>query len=451
MKIRRISGFQKEIQFPNLHTDYTKLLSGFYQSRLGKIHRGIPWQEMVKVMGIKEYSKGPRSIFSCKGKVALMFLKHYAACSDRKLIEQLNGNIYYQIFCDIMIDPLHPIKNYKIVSQIRTELSAGFEIEKVQQCLAEYWKPYMSNLDSMCCDATCYESSVRYPTDIKLLWETVSWNYNKLQELSKRLKQRMIRTKMIKWTKRYRKYSKSRNPRKKEKRGLRRALLLLLEKIDAVIQTLENKLSDSLSDRYWQRRGASQQVLAQQKQYFADGISPKNRIVSIDKPYLRPIVRGKEKKPVEFGMKAHKVQVDGISFLEHLSFDAFNEGTRLKSTVWMVQKMFGKRIKVLGADGIYATNANRKFATNNQIKTDFKRKGKPSKHKGHFDQLAHMITKERATRLEGSFGTDKEHFLLKKIMARTKQNEILWIFFGIHTSNALKIGQRIHNQLAIAA
>ena len=29
-----------------------------------------------------------------------------------------------------------------------------------------------------------------------------------------------------------------------------------------------------------------------------------------------------------------------------------------------------------------------------------------------------MITKERATRMEGSFGTDKEHFLLKKIKAR---------------------------------
>ena len=57
-----------------------------------------------------------------------------------------------------------------------------------------------------------------------------------------------------------------------------------------------------------------------------------------------------------------------------------------------------------------------------------------------------MITKERATRLEGSFGTEKEHFLLKKIKARNKKTEILWIFFGIHTSNAQKIGERIQNQ-----
>ncbi len=62
-----------------------------------------------------------------------------------------------------------------------------------------------------------------------------------------------------------------------------------------------------------------------------------------------------------------------------------------------------------------------------------------------------MITKERASRLEGSFGTDKEHFLLKRNLARTKQTEILMIFFGIHTTNALKIGKRIARMTKIAA
>lgn len=146
---------------------------------------------------------------------------------------------------------------------------------------------------------------------------------------------------------------------------------------------------------------------------------------------------------MEFGAKVNKYQVDGISFIEHLSFDAFNESTRLKSSIWSSQKIFKKRLKIVGADAIYATNSNRKYITKNKIKTDFKRKGKPSKHNEHFNQLAKAIKKERATRLEGSFGTDKEHFLLKRIMARTKQTEILWIFFGIHTSNALKIGRRM--------
>ena len=54
-----------------------------------------------------------------------------------------------------------------------------------------------------------------------------------------------------------------------------------------------------------------------------------------------------------------------------------------------------------------------------------------------------MITKERATRPEGSFGKEKEHYRLKKIKARTKETEILWIFFGIHTGNALEVGRRM--------
>ena len=52
--------------------------------------------------------------------------------------------------------------------------------------------------------------------------------------------------------------------------------------------------------------------------------------LSIDRHYVRPIVRGKETKSVEFGAKVNNIQIDGISFIEHLSFKAFNEGIRLK-------------------------------------------------------------------------------------------------------------------------
>jgi len=40
-------------------------------------------------------------------------------------------------------------------------------------------------------------------------------------------------------------------------------------------------------------------------------------------------VRGKEVKSVEFCTKANNILVDGISLIEELSFNAFNEETRL--------------------------------------------------------------------------------------------------------------------------
>lgn len=44
--------------------------------------------------------------------------------------------------------------------------------------------------------------------------------------------------------------------------------------------------------------------------------------------------------------------------------------------------------------------------------------------------------------MKGIFGKDKEYYHLRKIKARTKPNEILWIFFGVHVGNALEIGRR---------
>lgn len=93
-----------------------------------------------------------------------------------------------------------------------------------------------------------------------------------------------------------------------------------------------------LDQNYWERRNTTEKILKQQRDKFYKGIKPTDRIVSIDKPYLRPIVRGKEIKKVEFGAKVHKVQIDGISFIEYLSFDAYNEGTRLKGTIYMTQE-----------------------------------------------------------------------------------------------------------------
>jgi len=57
--------------------------------------------------------------------------------------------------------------------------------------------------------------------------------------------------------------------------------------------------------------------------------------------------------------------------------------------------------------------------------------------------MASELRKERATRMECSFGTEKQHYSLDKIKARTQLNEILWIFFGVHTANAVRIAKRL--------
>lgn len=184
-------------------------------------------------------------------------------------------------------------------------------------------------------------------------------------------------------------------------------------------------------------------VLVQQQEMFTTGShSVADRIVSISKSYIRPIVRGKEVKKVEFGAKVNMIQFDGINFIEHLSFDAFNEGPRLIDSIWYGRSLFGK-VTHISADDIYATNANRKWCSSRNIITNFKRKGRAGKHEDHRVIMAAELRKERATRMEGSFGTEKQHYSLDYIKARTQKNEVLWIFFGVHTANAVRIAKRL--------
>lgn len=452
MKIRRISQYQYRFRFSSLEDSFEAYHTAFLSTDLGKIYQSIPWADLIKDLGLKDHLKGPTSTFSPQGKLGLMFLKHYAGCSDSRLLEQLNGNIDYQFFCDLSIPPTNRLENYKIISDIRCDIASRLNIDTAQTILADHWRPFMSGLDSVTFDATCYESSVRYPTDVKLLWEAVQWSYRQLKRMSKQAGVKLIRTKYKKWRGRYSSYSKMRRKTNKRKRPLLRSLLRLLAKINeqlAYLETLE--VSYSLVPKHDERRQTIKTLYEQQYAKFHQGQKPTNRIISIDKPYLRPIVRGKETKGVEFGAKVHKLQVDGISFIEHLSFDAFNEGVRLNESIYKTQQLTRKKVRLLGADAIYANNKNRRLVTERKIGTDFKPKGRSGKHTQHKKTLARAITKERASRLEGSFGTDKAYFLLKKIRARTKATEKLWIFLGIHTSNALKIGRRMADLKAQAA
>ena len=444
-KIRKISENPLSINFNSPDQNFSRYWDAFLKSSLGSIYVSIPWNKLIKTLRIKAVGKGRDSIFSPRGKLALMFLKNYTGLSDKKLLEQINANYEYQFFCDIHLGH-HRLTNYKIISQIRCELSTKLNIAKTEKVLFTHWSEFIKAQHCITTDATCYESEVRYPTDQKLLWESVHWTYHQMKMICKLLKIKLPRTKYIKWKKRYINYSRTRRKTYKNRRKLTRSLLWLLEKINNELDIIEKQYDFEMTELYDERRRIIKKVHRQQKQYFKTRNPPKDRIVSISKSYLRPIVRGKEIKSVEFGAKVNKLQIDGINFIEHISFKAFNEGTRFKSTIYKAQGLTKTKVKIAGADAIYATNKNRVFATSNKIQTDFKPKGRPSKHRKQQIQLAKMITKERATRLEGSFGKEKEHYHLKKIKAKTKKTEILWIFFGIHTANALEIGRRMQDQ-----
>ena len=139
-------------------------------------------------------------------------------------------------------------------------------------------------------------------------------------------------------------------------------MIKLLEKLLSQRDGIHSEYSALLryTQDYQKRLSIIRKVLVQEKEMF-EGRKVSDRIVNIDRHYVRPIVRGKETKSVEFGAKVNNIQIDGISFIEHLSFKAFNEGIRLKDCIRMQQKLMNVRVRCVVADSIYANNVNRKF------------------------------------------------------------------------------------------
>ena len=173
--------------------------------------------------------------------------------------------------------------------------------------------------------------------------------------------------------------------------------------------------------------------------------------MSISKPYVRPIVRGKEVKNVEFGAKCNIILVDGISFIEKLSFNAFNEGTRLEHCIKMHKRLFKVDAKKIGGDTGYAGSANRNLCKELGIQTSFVKRGRPTTEKNDKDYVRQELARVRATAMEGSFGTQKEHYDMRRIKARKKKTEILYIFFGIHTANVVHLAERLAEQEQVKA
>ena len=250
--------------------------------------------------------------------------------------------------------------------------------------------------------------------------------------LCRLLKIKLPRTKYLDWCKRYHQYSRRRRKLSKHRTKTSRGLLKLLYKLNGELSRIENKHSFEVTSKYIKQRAIIKQVYKQQLQIFKTGKSVPERIVSFNKNYIRPIVRSKQAKQVEFGAKVTKIQIDGINFIEHIQYRAFNEGTRLQSSVFCAQNLTKTKVKILGADAIYATNKNLTFTSSNKIQTDFVRKGKAGKDEEQHIILSKEIKKERATRLEGSFSMEKEHYHVKQIKAKTQKSEILWTFFDIH-------------------
>jgi hypothetical protein len=421
-------------------------LTAFYNTPLGELYQAIPFEQLAKTIKAPKRvisGKGCKPWFDVKGGIALQVLKSYYRCSDEMLIEQLNGNWTMQMFCGIQLLNGEQIKDKDIVGRWRSYLGKHLELDKLQIACVQHWKPYLQHIHTGFTDATVYESYIEYPTDAKLLWKSCCDVYQMIQYSRKQVKRRGSRINHGKRKAQWLGFAKRRKKTKRQIRRICKMLLKYLDRLQQLLEALSTQYGKVLPSGDYHRLETISKVKQQQWQiYFGKQATVPKRIVSLHKPYVRPIVRGKEVKPVEFGAKGNMLQVDGINFIEHLSYENFNEGIRLQSTIDMQRRYFGACYQ-MGADAIYGTNENRKFCTQNNITTSFVAKGNEGVLKEQKSQMRSILGKIRSTVLEGSFGNEKNHYQMNKIKAKTEATEKVWIFFSLLACNSMQMAKRI--------
>ena len=418
----------------------------FKRSELGRMHSCIPFEALGECLP-KAATHGAPRWFSNQGMFCVMFLKHYLGLSDQMLMDRINCDYELQLFCGILLSDNERIKDNSIVSRIRSYIGEYADLNRVQQVMMEHWRSDLDHHHVLMMDATCYESHIRTPSDAKLLWECCEWVYDKqLYPLCKEASLARPRSKYAE--QKLKQLSFAKRKKKTHRQVLKRikSLLYLLEKGLGQLQDVLNAHPQQDPKLFATLRTIRTIYQQQQYLYTNPGSKLSERIVSLNKPWIRTIVRGKENKPVEFGPKVHMMQVGGINIIEHYSYPAFNECTRLKVSTFKHKRLFGQ-CNQLAADRIYATNKNRSFLTEKKITTNFVSKGRSSKK----EPVKRILNNLRNTRLEGSFGTEKEFYGLRKIKAKLEHTERVWVYMGVLTANLVRMATKLEKKQQRAA
>jgi transposase, IS5 family len=170
-----------------------------------------------------------------------------------------------------------------------------------------------------------------------------------------------------------------------------------------------------------------------------------DRIVSISQPHVRPIVRGKAGKPVEFGAKISLSLSDGFSFIDHLSWDSFNESKDLIPQIEKYKERYGYYPESIHADKIYQTRENREYCKKNTIRITGKALGRPPKETEENKEKLEAVKKQRyqddidRIAVEGRFGVAKRRYGLGLIKSKLKETSETDINVSILVLNLDKI------------
>jgi hypothetical protein len=300
------------------------------------------------------------------------------------------------------------------------------------------------NSGTLLLDATVAEQQIEYPTDLKLLNESRQQLERMIEEVCKAGELRQPRMYKNNARQQYLTVAKKKKKTKKDiRKGLRRQLQYVSRDIKYINELLEHtSLKKVLDERDWKILQVIHELYRQQQEmYTQDKRSIEHRIVSLYQPHVRPMPRGKDRIQTEFGSKQLVMLKDGYAHVHTISWDNFNEGTRLKQCAEAYKEMYGCYPEKISADAIFGNKANREFLKEKGIRFVGKQLGRPPKTT---PAEKRKLQKEMAGRneIEGKFGQGKNGYGLAKIKARMKATSESWIMSIYFIMNLVKLSER---------
>ena len=303
------------------------------------------------------------------------------------------------------------------------------------------------NEGTLILDATCAPQAIRFPTDTSLLNEARLNTEGIIDSLHAAglTEGRKPRTYRVIAKKQYNGFSKSRRKTGRSIRRTRRQQLNYLRRnlkhIDTVIQRHPGEWDNALTRWQRERLAVIRTLYAQQREMYESGSTRiDDRIVSLSQPWVRPIVRGKQNAPVEFGAKVAMSDIDGFLRIEYLSWDAFNECHTLQESVEAYRKAYGHYPKRVLADTIFRTRDNLRYCKEHGIHLNGPRLGKPTKDPAIRKQELHLEWLESGERgdIERRFGIGKRCYSLGRITAKLQHTSEIMIHMSVLTLNLQK-------------
>ena len=415
-----------------------------------RLAKAIPWDDLEKIYAELFPSTKGHPAKPLRMALGSLIIQKRKKLSDRALVKEIAENPYLQYFLGIeRFSQQCPFEATSLVA-FRKRLGKEFLMKANELFLLDAPatpehandQPQVSengeNLGTMILDATCSPSNIKYPQDFVLLNDA----REKLEEMIDCFHKEFHPWKKPRTYRRVarKEYLEVAKCKKRTTKKLRALIRKQLECLRRDLGYLEAYMSEgyALPARYVDYYLTIRKLYEQQKYMFDNHTHRvEDRIVSISQPYLRPIVRGKTKSPVEFGAK-YDVSIDekGHARLERIQFDPYNESAVLQGAIEAYFNRTGHYPARILVDQIYRTRSNREYCKNHGIRMSGPKLGRPVRKASTKEEYQDNTDRIEVERF---FSVDKRCNGAGLIVTRLEETTLASIALSVFVTNLFAI------------